>query len=199
MHPLHRCVALLFGLLLAPLPALAAEGELIRLDASRSEVGFKVKVMWLLGVNGRFGRVEGTVRADPFRNRLTVDASIDVTSISMGRRSYEEWVKSEEFFDAAEYPRILFVSEPFPRARLQSGGELRGDLTMRGVRQPVRFDLRPADCDRPAYDCPIHVEGQVKRSQFGMGSHRGTLADRVDLEFSVFALPAVPDPGAAPG
>lgn len=199
MHPLRRRFALLIGLLLAPLPALAAEGELIRLDASRSEVGFKVKVMWLLGVNGRFGRVEGTVRTDPFRNRLSVDASIDVTSVSMGRRSYEEWVMSEEFFDAAEHPRIRFVSEPFPRARLHSGGELRGDLTMRGVRQPVRFDLRPAECDRPAYDCPIQVEGQVKRSQFGMGSHRGTLADRVDLQFSVFAHPPVPDPGATPG
>lgn len=179
--------------------ASAAEGDLIRLDATRSEVGFKVKVMWLLGVNGRFGKVEGTVRTDPFRNRLSVDARIDVASVSMGRRSYEDWVKSEEFFDAARHPQILFESEPFPRARLKSGGELRGDLTMRGVRQPVTFDLRPAECDRPAYDCPIRVEGEVKRSRFGMGSHRGTLADSVDLEFSVFAVPSGGDTGAAPG
>lgn len=201
MHVLRRRFASLLGLLVlvsAP-PATAAEGELIRLDATRSEVGFRVKVMWLLGVNGRFGKVEGTVRTDPFRNRLSVDARIDVASVSMGRRSYEDLVKSGEFFDAAHHPQILFESEPFPRARLKSGGELRGDLTMRGVRQPVRFDLRPAECDRPAYDCPIRVEGEVKRSQFGMGSHRGTLADRVDLEFSVFAVPPTDDGGATPG
>lgn len=201
MHALRRACASLLGLLLlaAASYAGAAEGELIRLDASRSEVGFKVKVMWLLGVNGRFGKVEGTVRTDPFRNRLSVDARIDVASVSMGRRSYEEWVKSDEFFDAATHPQILFESEPFPRARLKSGGELRGDLTMRGVRLPVRFDLRPAECDRPAFDCPIRVDGEVKRSQFGMGSHRGTLADRVDLEFSVFAVPPAHDTGAKPG
>lgn len=197
----HSARASLLGLLLlaAVSSAGAAEGELIRLDASRSEVGFKVKVMWLLGVNGRFGKVEGTVRTDPFRNRLSVDARIDVASVSMGRRSYEDWVKSDEFFDAASHPQILFESEPFPRARLKSGGELRGDLTMRGVRLPVRFDLRPAECDRPAFDCPIRVDGEVKRSQFGMGSHRGTLADRVDLEFSVFAVPPPEDAGATPG
>lgn len=201
MNPLRSALASLIGLLvLVPLSsATAAEGELIRLDASRSQVGFKVKVMWLLGVNGRFGKVEGVVRADPFRNRLSVDARIDVGSVSMGRRTYEEWVKSPEFFDAAAHPQIVFQSEPFPRARLKSGGELRGELTMRGIRQPVSFDLRPAECDRPAYDCPIRVDGAVKRSQFGMGSHRGSLADRVDLEFSVFASPPPEDAGATPG
>lgn len=200
MPCLRRAPACLLGLLVlvASGAARAAEGEVIRLDASRSEVGFKVKVMWLLGVNGRFGKVEGTVRTDPFRNRLSVDARIEVASVSMGRRSYEEWVKSEEFFDAAAHPQILFESEPFPRARLKSGGELRGDLTLRGVRLPVSFDLQPAACERPAYDCPIRVDGQVRRSLFGMGSHRGTLADRVELEFSVFAVPPE-DAGATPG
>lgn len=178
----------------------AATDEIVRLDARRSQVGFRVKVMWLLGVNGQFGRIEGDVRLDPFRNQLRVDATIDATSVRMGSRSYEDWVRSREFFDVDRHPAITFSSEPFPRSRLAIGGDLEGRLTLRGITQPVRFDLLPAECARPAFDCPIRVAGTIRRSMFGMGSHRGTLADKVELDFSVYAVPtagdaAQPSPG----
>ena len=120
--------------------------------------------MWLLGVHGRFGRIDGSVRTDPFRNQLRVDARIDVANVHMSRRSYEDWVKSDEFFDARAHPQITFVSEPFPRARLHTGGELPGELTVRGIRQSVRFELLPSECSEPAYACPIRVEGAIRRS-----------------------------------
>jgi len=157
--------------------------------------------MWLLGVRGRFGRVDGTVSVDPFRNQLRVDARIDVANVRMNSRSYEDWVKSDEFFDASAHPQITFASAPFPRARLRAGGDLSGELTVRGIRQPVRFDLQPSTCERPAFDCPIRVNGEIRRSMFGMGSHRGTIADTVELDFMVYAVPpergttAPPTPG----
>ena len=175
-----------------------APDGIIRLDASRSDVGFRVKVMWLLGVRGHFGKVDGIVRLDPFRNELRVDARIDVASVHMGSSSYEEWVKSPEFFDVAAHPQIEFTSDAFPRARLRAGGELPGELTVRGVRQPVQFDLQPAECERPAYDCPIRVAGTIRRSMFGMGSHRGTLSDKVELDFTVYAVPPQHDAATAP-
>ena len=201
---MHRARALLLlcGLLGGAGPAFARdgmpEGGIIRLDALRSDVGFRVKVLWLLGVRGHFGSVDGTVRLDPFRNELRVDARIDVASVRMSSASYEEWVKSPEFFDAATHPQILFTSDAFPRARLRAGGELPGQLTVRGVRQPVQFDLKPAECDRPAYDCPIRVAGAIRRSMFGMGSHRGTLADKVELDFTVYAVPPQRDAASVP-
>jgi polyisoprenoid-binding protein YceI len=196
-----RALLLACGLFGAAGPALAgdpAPDGIIRLDASRSDVGFRVKVMWLLGVRGHFGKVDGTVRLDPFRNELRVDARIDVASVHMGSSSYEEWVKSPEFFDVAAHPQIEFTSDAFPRARLRAGGELPGELTVRGVRQPVQFDLQPAECERPAYDCPIRVAGTIRRSMFGMGSHRGTLSDKVELDFTVYAVPPQPDAATAP-
>ena len=178
--------------------AQAPSGDLVRLDATRSEVGFRVKVMWLLGVRGHFGRVDGNVSVDPFRNQLRVDARIDVANVHMNNASYEEWVKSDEFFDARAHPQITFTSEPFPRARLRTGGDLPGELTLRGIRQPVRFDLQPSICERPAFDCPIRVNGAIRRSMFGMGSHRGTLSDRVELDFMVYAVPPARDSRAPP-
>ncbi len=162
----------------------------VELDSTRSRADFGVKVMWLVGVHGRFGKVQGSVEADHFRNSAIVDARIDANAVEMGNDSYTGWVKSDEFFDVANHPEIHFVSESFPLQRLRRGGKLSGTLTIRGVDQPATFDLEAADCDKPAYDCPIVVTGSIRRSAFGMRSRRGTLSDKVDLHFEVFAIPS---------
>lgn len=171
----------------------------VRLDSQRSRGTFQVKVMWLLSVSGRFGAIHGDVHVDAFRNQASVTARIDVSAIRMSSTRYEDWVKSTEFFDAAQYPQIEFVSEPFARVRLRNGGELPGTLTLHGVRQPVRFQLQPSDCTRPAYDCPIEVAGTIRRSAFGMHAHHTTLGDKVELRFAVYALaPPAAANGALP-
>ena len=179
--------------------ARAQDGEIIRLDASRSSGGFRVKVVWLLGINGDFGRIDGDVRLDPFRNALRVDARVDATSLRMSSTRYENWAKSEEFFDVAHHPQISFTSDDVPRARLRGGGDLSGQLTVRGITQPVRFALLPSECERPAYDCPIRVNGTIRRSLFGMGSNRGTIADKVELDFRIYAQGDAADGALTPG
>ena len=103
----------------------------------------------------------------------------------MRRSGTENWVKSAEFFDAANHPEIHFRSDSFPLARLHSGGELPGTLSMRGVQQPVRFMIEPSACARPAIDCPVQASGEVKRTAFGMRTRRATLSDKVELGFSI--------------
>ena len=173
-------------------PARAEESKVdrVELDSARSHATFGVKVMWLLPIHGRFGKVAGVVDVDRFRNFATVDARIDANAVEMSTKSYEDWVKSDEFFDVAHFPDIHFVSESFPLQRLRRGGHLSGTLTIRGVEQAETFDLEAADCDHPAYDCPIVVSGSIRRSAFGMRSRRGALSDKVDLHFEVYAIPA---------
>ena len=173
-------------------PARAEESKVdrVELDSARSHATFGVKVMWLLPIHGRFGKVAGVVDVDRFRNFATVDARIDANAVEMSTKSYEDWVKSDEFFDVAHFPDIHFVSESFPLQRLRRGGHLSGTLTIRGVEQAETFDLEAADCDHPAYDCPIVVSGSIRRSAFGMRSRRGALSDKVDLHFEVFAIPS---------
>lgn len=179
----------LIAALLSSAPA-AADDDVIHLDEARSHVEFSVKVLWLVRVEGHFGKVRGSVSVDRFRSQIRVDARIDVDAIRMNSKNYENWVKSPEFFDAENHPQIEFASEPIPQDRLRKGGELPGLLTVRGIRQPVRFQMRPSMCAQPAYDCPIEVEGAIRRSDFEMRSRRGTLSDKVELDFSVYAHPA---------
>jgi len=183
--------ALLIAAVLGARCAAAEESiDRIELDSTRSQAQFGVKVMWLLSIHGRFGKVHGTVEIDRFRNQAIVDARIDANAVEMSNDSYENWVKSDEFFDVSHHPEIRFVSEAFPLQRLRKGGDLAGILTIRGVEQPTSLELQASECEKPAYDCAIVVDGAIRRSDFGMRSRRGTLSDKVDLHFEVFAIPS---------
>jgi polyisoprenoid-binding protein YceI len=164
--------------------------QYLALDTARSHVDFEVKVLWLVGVHGRFGSVRGMITLDHFRNAATVEAQIDASVVTMRNRSHEEWVKSAEFFDAAKYPQIVFVSDAIPLQRLQAGGDIDGMLTLRGVSKRVRFELIKPDCPAASGDnCPVEAEGSIHRSDFGMSSRRGALSDKVELSFSIATKP----------
>ena len=168
------------------------------LDAERSRGDFEVKVLWLVGVHGRFGKVHGTVTIDRAHGSLIADARIDVDSLTMRNRSYEEWAKSDEFFDAKAHPQIRFVSEPIALQQLSEGGTISGTLTLRGIDRHVTFALAPSACPQAiAGDCPVQANGTIRRSDFGMKSRRGTLSDKVELGFSIYLAKALPGQGQA--
>ena len=121
------CACAIF--LAVPVRALAADepgaASTQALDPARSRADFKVKVLWLIGVHGRFGKVHGTVSVDRTQSSVVADARIDVDTITMRNRTYEDWVKSDEFFDARKFPQIRFVSDPVPIDRFRDGGAIR--------------------------------------------------------------------------
>ncbi len=146
--------------------------------------------MWLIPVHGRFGTLHGTIVIDRFRGTASVDARIDVNDVHMRSAANEAWVKSAEFFDAEHFPQIQFVSDAFALARLKSGGEVDGTLTIRGVTRRARFTLAESACPAAiARTCAVEATGMIRRSDFGMRSRRGALSDKVQLDFSVYVLP----------
>jgi polyisoprenoid-binding protein YceI len=168
----------------------------LALDPARSRADFEVKVLWLIGVHGRFGEVHGSVTIDRFHGTVVADAQIGVETITMRNHSYEEWVKSDEFFDTHRYPQIHFVSDSFPIERLRVGGEISGTLSLRGIDKHVTMELTPSACpDAIARACPAEANGTIRRSDFGMRSRRGTLSDKVDLGFSIYLAAAIPEQG----
>jgi polyisoprenoid-binding protein YceI len=168
------------------------------LDATRSSADFEVKVLWLVGVHGRFGKVHGSVTVDRERKTVIADARIDVDMITMRNRKYEDWVKSDEFFDARAYPEIRFVSDPFPLDDLRGGGNIAGTLSLRGIDKRVTFAVAPSACPQAiANACPVQANGSIHRSDFGMSSRRGTLSDKVDLGFSIYLATASAEQGRA--
>jgi polyisoprenoid-binding protein YceI len=174
-----------------PPDAVSAPPEVMTFDSARSFAEFQVHVMWLFPVHGRFGTLQGTISIDRLHATAKVDARIDVNDVHMRSTGNEAWVRSAEFFDAEHFPQIQFVSESFPLALLKSGGTVNGVLTIRGTTRRARFELAESDCpDAIARTCPVEAAGTLRRSDFGMRSRRGALSDKVQLDLSVYVLPA---------
>jgi len=170
----------------------------LTLDPKRSAAEFEVKVLWLIGVHGRFGQVAGTITVDREHASVVADARIDVGTITMRNHTYEDWVKSAEFFDAAKFPQIHFVSDAVPQDRLRSGGQIAGTLTVRGIDRRIVLDVEPSACpDAVARSCAVEASGSIQRSEFGMRSRRGTLSDKVEMAFSIYLSPDGGDGAAA--
>ena len=184
----NLCAALLIA---AALPVAAQEPTTVPLDPTRSLAEFDVRVMWMFDVHGKFGLVNGSVRLDRAAQIVQVEARIDARGVDMRRESYEEWVRSPEFFDVEAHPQIRFESEPFPLATLDLGGDIVGRLTVRGVTRQTRWNVRASECPgRAAIDCPVFADGSIERSEFGMTTRRATLSDKVRLHFRIYAAPA---------
>jgi polyisoprenoid-binding protein YceI len=173
----------LAGLMALAMPARSADTE--PFDPAASHADITVDLRGAGRVGGRFGKIAGELRpADGERWR--VHARIDARSLKLdGPGWMQRSMRSPKFLDVENHPRIDFESVAFERALLRTGGELAGDLTLRGRTRHVRFRIEPAACDDPGRGCPIQVRGSVSRRAFGMVSQRVWLRDAVGFDFDV--------------
>jgi polyisoprenoid-binding protein YceI len=111
------------------------------IDPEHSNIQFKIRHLMITDVKGTFGKVNGVIRIDEKDMSLSaVEVTIEIDSINTGVAKRDEHLKSNEFFDAARFPTMTFVS----RKVTQSGkGQMKilGDLTIRGISREVVLDV----------------------------------------------------------
>jgi polyisoprenoid-binding protein YceI len=110
------------------------------LDASHSEVGFAARHLMVSKVRGRFSDVAGTIEIGENPLESSVSVTIQTASIDTRDEQRDGHLRSDDFFGVESYPTITYVSRS-----VRQGGKGRyvveGDLTIKGVSQPVPLDL----------------------------------------------------------
>jgi polyisoprenoid-binding protein YceI len=107
-------------------------------------------------------------------------------------------LRSEEFFDVERHPKISFRSRG---AMVLAAGRytVRGELTIRGITQPVRLDVDVFGRAPDVLGTPrlgLKVTAKVQRAVWGITWNAPVpgggvaLADDVDLELDVSLVPA---------
>ena len=86
---------------------------------------------------------------------------------------------------SANHPDIVFHSQPFSPQVLVSGGDIRGQLSIRDIRREVVFRVQPSTCRQPGVSCPIVAAGTLNRHDFGMHAYRWSLRDEVSFRFQL--------------
>lgn len=176
----------------------SAIAEELALDRAHSRVGFSIPVLWWFERHGDFEDLALTVDIDEPAGRVRIDARIGVASARMDDPDDVATLKSADYFDALNHPDIRFRAHDAPLEILSRGGELVGELTLRGITRPVRFQLAPDPCTPTAARryCPFEVLGRIHRHDFGMSARRGILGDEVTV--SIRLVPAAPSSDVAP-
>ena len=111
------------------------------IDPAHSSAEFAVKHMMVSTVKGRFRDVEGALRIDEANPQASaIEAAIDVASIDTGVEQRDAHLRSDDFFNAERFPKIIFRGTSVdPKGA--DAWRLSGDLTIRDVTRPVVLDV----------------------------------------------------------
>ncbi len=120
----------------------AAAAGSYAVDPDHSGVQFTIGHAGIGMFTGVFSKITGSYTFDPRHPAASkADITIPVDSLATFLAPRDKDLLGAEFFDAAKFPDMHFVSTRYvPHGR--RGGVLRGDLTLHGVTRPVAFRVR---------------------------------------------------------
>jgi polyisoprenoid-binding protein YceI len=139
-------------------------------DPVHSHVGFSVRHMMVTTVRGAFTTYSGSFELDP--NDFTkskIAGEIEVASVDTKNADRDNHLRTGDFFDVANHPKINFTS-----TRIEAKGDdyvVHGDLTLRGVTRPVALDVEFAGATKNLYGQTIigvSATGTINRRDFGL-------------------------------
>ena len=86
------------------------------IDPTHSEIGFKVKHMMFTNVSGTFAAYDATITTedDNFEN-ANFEFSANIDSISTNNTDRDNHLKSADFFDADNFPKLTFKASSFTK------------------------------------------------------------------------------------
>jgi polyisoprenoid-binding protein YceI len=141
------------------------------IDTAHSHAQFKVRHMMIANVKGEFTTVTGTVNYDEANpSNSTIEAAIDVATISTRDAQRDGHLKSADFFDVEKYPQITFKSTGVKTADGET--HVQGDLTIHGVTKSVNLTVEsftPEAKDPWGYmRRGAEARTKISRKDFGM-------------------------------
>lgn len=140
------------------------------IDPTHSEIGFKVKHMMFTNVSGKFGTYDATIATedDNFENAV-IEFSADIDSINTNNTDRDNHLKSGDFFDAENHPKLTFKASSF--AKNGEDYELTGDLTLRGVTKSVKFPVEFSGLMKDPWGntkAGLNISGKINRKDWGL-------------------------------
>lgn len=156
--------------MIAAMMEAADKGYLYRVDASASNVSFQVNHFPFSTVEGNFHEFQGglslPVETGKSRQALFI---IKVDSMATGDQDLDVYLKSSVFFNATQYPDIIFVSTGFEWIN-KSTARLIGELTLHGKTRPLVFNVHidTTESYSVGQSLKMIASAEIQRSEFGM-------------------------------
>src|SRR5881628_1347698 len=111
-----------------------------KLDPNHTVIGAVARHLMVTKVRGKFDSFAGAVHIGDTPEESWAELEIDAASIDTGVEQRDDHLRSADFLDVANFPKITFRSGS---VEVTGENKLRvvGDLTIRGITRPVSLDV----------------------------------------------------------
>ena len=156
-----------------------------RTDPNHTLVQFDVNHFGFSQFFGVFPAATGTLTLDPKSlGNTKLDISVPVARVSTTNATLDEELRSADWFDAAKYPDIRFVSSKVTRTGANTA-KIAGTITMHGVSRPLILDATFGGAGTnplsKAYTVGFKATGRLNRTPFGVSKYAPLVSDDVTL------------------
>ncbi len=178
---------------LLPLFATAGASEVLadayKVDKTHSFITFRIKHFGASYCYGRFNQVKGSFDFDPADlETLSMEVEAKTKSLDTNDSKRDKHLKSPDFFNAKEFPKMTFKSTSVKRIE----GNLfvmTGDLTLLGTTKSITVQLEYVGSGKgmgDSYLTGFLTTFKIKRSDFGMDFMVGkALSDEVEITVAI--------------
>ena len=104
-------------------------------DPAHSGVGFTVRHLGMSKVRGRFNDFDGTVEIADDLTTSSVEVAVQLASVDTNNADRDGHLQVADFFDVESHPQMTFRSTEVTEEALV------GEITIKGITRPIRFDL----------------------------------------------------------
>jgi polyisoprenoid-binding protein YceI len=143
------------------------------IDPTHSEIGFVARHLVITKVRGHFAEYQGIVSSsDEHLNDLAISFEANVASISTKNSDRDNHLKSADFFDADNHPKLTFVSTSAKRHG--NALEVSGLMSIRGVEKPVSLNVEVGGVAKDPWGntkAGLSFAGSINRKDFGLAFH----------------------------
>lgn len=169
----------------------ANNGYLYRVDTNASNISFQVNHFPFSTIEGIFYEFQGgmsmPVETEQSRQALFV---IKVSSMATGDQELDDYLKSPVFFNATQFPEIIFVSTGFEWIN-ESTARLMGELTLHGKTRPLVFNVIIDTRENHSADKKLKMtmiaSAEIQRSEFDMHEMSIFVSDTVRFNLKIEA------------
>lgn len=177
----------------APLDDVSVDAQVWDIDVANSSIGFSF-YQYGSEVSGSFNVFDGEIIFDP--DDLVRSAArivIDVNSIATGSGDRDGQARSDVWFDAQNFPQMMFESARFAQGAQANQFVVEGFLNLRGVRLPVSFPflLDVTQGDAGARQAKMVARLTLNRLDFGVGQGEWesteAIGNAVEIDLNVVA------------
>jgi polyisoprenoid-binding protein YceI len=141
------------------------------IDPTHSEIGFKVKHMMFTNVSGKFNAFETSIENEDNNFETSkINFSAEINSVDTNNTDRDIHLKSADFFDADNFPKLSFVSTQIKKIN-DGKYQISGDLTIKDVTKNIALETEYSGLMTDPWGntkIGLSITGKINRKEFGL-------------------------------